>query len=123
MITRAQGAPFILNFDERSMAGLVKEGIPKDEAEALKTKLEDYALDYNKKLIDEDEKLNKLKKDLEIAQNETYSMARNQKIINIENKIKKIEDGIKKTKTLNIDKFIATFKKKHVKKNKNKLIK
>ena len=31
MITRAQGAPFILNFDERSMAGLVLEGIPEEE--------------------------------------------------------------------------------------------
>ena len=31
MITHAQGAPFILNFDERSMAGLMEEGIPKDE--------------------------------------------------------------------------------------------
>ncbi|HUT81125.1 MAG TPA: pyruvate formate lyase family protein [Candidatus Bathyarchaeia archaeon] len=31
MVTRAQGAPFILNFDERSMAGLVLEGIPEDE--------------------------------------------------------------------------------------------
>ncbi len=31
MITRSQGAPFILNFDERSMAGLVLEGIPEDE--------------------------------------------------------------------------------------------
>lgn len=31
MITRAQGAPFILNFDERSMAGLELEGIPKED--------------------------------------------------------------------------------------------
>jgi trans-4-hydroxy-L-proline dehydratase len=31
MITRAQGAPFILNFDERSMAGLIEEGIPPEE--------------------------------------------------------------------------------------------
>ncbi|MHA1301218.1 MAG: pyruvate formate lyase family protein [Candidatus Helarchaeota archaeon] len=30
MIARAQGAPFLLNFDERSMAGLVREGLPKD---------------------------------------------------------------------------------------------
>ncbi|MEX2683468.1 MAG: pyruvate formate lyase family protein [Candidatus Sigynarchaeota archaeon] len=28
MISRAQGAPFIINFDERSMAGLVTEGVP-----------------------------------------------------------------------------------------------
>ncbi len=32
MISRAQGAPFILNFDERSIAGMVKEGIPEEEA-------------------------------------------------------------------------------------------
>jgi formate C-acetyltransferase len=32
IITRSQGSPFILNFDERSIAGLVKEGIPEDEA-------------------------------------------------------------------------------------------
>ncbi len=32
MITCAQGAPFILNFDERSIAGLVKEGIPEEKA-------------------------------------------------------------------------------------------
>ncbi|GAH44847.1 unnamed protein product, partial [marine sediment metagenome] len=32
MIARSQGAPFILNFDERSIAGMVKEGIPKEEA-------------------------------------------------------------------------------------------
>ncbi|MHA1585316.1 MAG: pyruvate formate lyase family protein [Promethearchaeota archaeon] len=31
MITRSQGAPFILNFDERSMAGLIKEGVPKED--------------------------------------------------------------------------------------------
>ncbi|MHA1230727.1 MAG: pyruvate formate lyase family protein [Candidatus Helarchaeota archaeon] len=31
MITRSQGAPFILNFDERSMAGLVLEGVPEDK--------------------------------------------------------------------------------------------
>ncbi len=32
MITRSQGAPFILNFDERSIAGLVRQGIPEEEA-------------------------------------------------------------------------------------------
>ena len=32
MITKSQGAPFLLNFDERSMAGLVREGIPKEDA-------------------------------------------------------------------------------------------
>ncbi|MHA2296615.1 MAG: pyruvate formate lyase family protein [Candidatus Hodarchaeales archaeon] len=32
MITRSQGAPFLLNFDERSIAGMVLEGIPEDEA-------------------------------------------------------------------------------------------
>lgn len=32
MITRSQGAPFILNFDERSIAGLVREGIPEKDA-------------------------------------------------------------------------------------------
>ncbi|MFX0001340.1 MAG: pyruvate formate lyase family protein [Candidatus Hodarchaeota archaeon] len=32
MIARAQGAPFILNFDERSIAGMIKEGIAKEEA-------------------------------------------------------------------------------------------
>jgi len=31
MITRAQGAPFLLNFDERSMAGLIEEGIPAED--------------------------------------------------------------------------------------------
>ncbi|MHA1282794.1 MAG: pyruvate formate lyase family protein [Promethearchaeota archaeon] len=31
MISRAQGAPFLLNFDERSMAGLILEGISKEE--------------------------------------------------------------------------------------------
>ncbi|MHA1270910.1 MAG: pyruvate formate lyase family protein [Candidatus Helarchaeota archaeon] len=31
MITNSQGAPFILNFDEKSMAGLILEGIPEDE--------------------------------------------------------------------------------------------
>ena len=32
IIARSQGAPFLLNFDERSIAGMVKEGIPKEEA-------------------------------------------------------------------------------------------
>lgn len=32
MITKAQGAPFILNFDERSIAGMIKEGIPAQDA-------------------------------------------------------------------------------------------
>ena len=32
MIARAQGAPFILNFDERSIAGMITEGIPAEEA-------------------------------------------------------------------------------------------
>lgn len=32
MIARAQGSPFLLNFDERSIAGMIREGIPKDEA-------------------------------------------------------------------------------------------
>ncbi|MHA1784478.1 MAG: pyruvate formate lyase family protein [Candidatus Helarchaeota archaeon] len=32
MITRAQGAPFLLNFDERSIEGMVLEGIPREEA-------------------------------------------------------------------------------------------
>jgi formate C-acetyltransferase len=32
MISRAQGAPFLLNFDERSIAGMVLEGIPEEEA-------------------------------------------------------------------------------------------
>ena len=32
MIARAQGSPFLLNFDERSIAGMVLEGIPEDEA-------------------------------------------------------------------------------------------
>ena len=31
MISRSQGAPFLLNFDERSMAGLVLEGVPEDK--------------------------------------------------------------------------------------------
>ncbi len=32
MIARAQGAPFILNFDERSIAGMITEGIPAEDA-------------------------------------------------------------------------------------------
>ena len=32
MVARSQGSPFILNFDERSIAGMVKEGVPKEEA-------------------------------------------------------------------------------------------
>ncbi|NHI93709.1 MAG: hypothetical protein EAX96_14580 [Candidatus Lokiarchaeota archaeon] len=32
MIMHSQGAPFLLNFDERSIEGLVLEGIPRDEA-------------------------------------------------------------------------------------------
>lgn len=32
MVSRSQGAPFLINFDERSIAGMVKEGIPKEEA-------------------------------------------------------------------------------------------
>ena len=32
MITRSQGAPFILNFDEKSIAGLILEGIPEEDA-------------------------------------------------------------------------------------------
>ena len=32
MIFRAQGAPYILNFDERSIAGMIAEGIPKEDA-------------------------------------------------------------------------------------------
>ncbi len=32
MITRSQGAPFILNFDERSIAGMVLEGVPVEDA-------------------------------------------------------------------------------------------
>jgi len=32
MIISAQGAPFLLNFDERSIAGMIVEGIPKEEA-------------------------------------------------------------------------------------------
>jgi len=32
MISRSQGAPFLINFDERSIAGMIKEGISKEEA-------------------------------------------------------------------------------------------
>jgi len=32
MISRSQGSPFLLNFDERSIAGMVREGIPKEQA-------------------------------------------------------------------------------------------
>lgn len=32
MISKSQGAPFLLNFDERSIAGIMKEGIPREEA-------------------------------------------------------------------------------------------
>jgi len=32
MVSRSQGAPFLLNFDERSIAGMIREGIPKEEA-------------------------------------------------------------------------------------------
>ncbi len=32
MVTRSQGAPFLLNFDERSIEGMVLEGIPREEA-------------------------------------------------------------------------------------------
>jgi pyruvate-formate lyase len=32
MISRSQGAPFLINFDERSIAGMVLEGIPKEDA-------------------------------------------------------------------------------------------
>jgi len=32
MITKSQGAPFLLNFDERSIAGMIREGIPKEDA-------------------------------------------------------------------------------------------
>ena len=32
MISRSQGSPFLLNFDERSIAGLILEGIQKEEA-------------------------------------------------------------------------------------------
>ena len=32
MVSRSQGAPFLINFDERSIAGMLKEGIPKEIA-------------------------------------------------------------------------------------------
>ena len=32
IVSRSQGAPFLINFDERSIAGMVREGIPKEEA-------------------------------------------------------------------------------------------
>lgn len=32
MVSRSQGAPFLLNFDERSIAGMVREGIPEEKA-------------------------------------------------------------------------------------------
>lgn len=32
MISRSQGSPFLINFDERSIAGMIREGIPEDEA-------------------------------------------------------------------------------------------
>ena len=32
MVTRSQGAPFLLNFDERSIEGMVLEGIPREDA-------------------------------------------------------------------------------------------
>jgi len=32
MVARSQGAPFLLNFDERSIAGMILEGVPKEEA-------------------------------------------------------------------------------------------
>jgi formate C-acetyltransferase len=32
IVSRSQGAPFLLNFDERSIAGMVREGIPQEEA-------------------------------------------------------------------------------------------
>ncbi|NVM36635.1 MAG: hypothetical protein HWN81_13650 [Candidatus Lokiarchaeota archaeon] len=32
IIARSQGSPFILNFDERSIAGMIEEGIPKEDA-------------------------------------------------------------------------------------------
>jgi len=32
MVSRSQGAPFLINFDERSIAGMLTEGIPKEEA-------------------------------------------------------------------------------------------
>ncbi|MBY9004731.1 MAG: hypothetical protein KGD73_12210, partial [Candidatus Lokiarchaeota archaeon] len=32
MVSRSQGAPFLINFDERSIAGMIKEGIPREDA-------------------------------------------------------------------------------------------
>jgi pyruvate-formate lyase len=32
MISRSQGAPFLINFDERSIAGMIEEGIPLEDA-------------------------------------------------------------------------------------------
>jgi pyruvate-formate lyase len=32
MVSRSQGAPFLINFDERSIAGMIKEGIPEEDA-------------------------------------------------------------------------------------------
>jgi pyruvate-formate lyase len=32
IVSRSQGAPFLINFDERSIAGMIKEGIPKEDA-------------------------------------------------------------------------------------------
>ncbi|MHA1777738.1 MAG: hypothetical protein DRO88_07210 [Promethearchaeia archaeon] len=32
MITRSQGAPFILNFDERTIVGMIREGVPPEDA-------------------------------------------------------------------------------------------
>ncbi len=32
MVSRSQGAPFLINFDERSIAGMIAEGIPPEEA-------------------------------------------------------------------------------------------
>ncbi|UCC21286.1 MAG: hypothetical protein JSV62_08410, partial [Promethearchaeota archaeon] len=32
MISKSQGAPFLINFDERAIAGLLREGIPKEDA-------------------------------------------------------------------------------------------
>ncbi len=32
IISRSQGAPFLINFDERSIAGMIREGIPKEDA-------------------------------------------------------------------------------------------
>ncbi|TFG19137.1 MAG: hypothetical protein EU533_07050 [Promethearchaeota archaeon] len=32
IVSRSQGAPFLINFDERSIAGMIKEGIPQEDA-------------------------------------------------------------------------------------------